>query len=116
MTYDAKNFGDLAETPLGKELWRLLTSPIYIHDMKKATKAKLPAVALIGDDLLEELGEQVKERRVKQMVGHMTRQIMEGQGYVLDAQNVRITCDKVFVSGSRYKKFSTAPQAVHAVK
>lgn len=109
MTYDPKNFRDIFNTPMGQKVFRLLSSEPYFEEMRKATdKYRLPAVAAIGDDLLAELGEDVKQPRMKQFCGHAVRYIMESRGYILDAQRIRITCDKVFVSGSRYKKLSNS--------
>jgi hypothetical protein len=38
------------------------------------------------------------------MIGHMVRQIMESRGYVIDAQRVLTRFDRLFSSGSRYKR------------
>src|SRR5688572_22191929 len=103
MEYDAMNFSDLFATELGRRLWAQLQKPETVLAMRVASKLRRPAVEAIGDDLLERFGERVRENRVKQMIGHMARQVIEAEGYVLDAQRIPIRFDDLFSSGSRYR-------------
>jgi hypothetical protein len=38
------------------------------------------------------------------MIGHMTRQVMEHEGYVIDAKDVKMTGGAPFVRATRYKR------------
>ena len=105
--YDPGNFKSLAETPLGKKLWPFLNRPDIVTRMDTATDLGNPAVAGIEEALLaefgDEFGEEVLDDRVKQMIGHMVRQVMEAEGYEIEKQNVTIA-SAVFSKGTRYRR------------
>ena len=103
MNYEAMNFSDLFATKLGRDLWTQLQRPETILAMRVASKLRRPAVEAIGDELLARFGAGVRENRVKQMIGHMVRQVMEAEGYSLDAQRIPIRFDDLFSTGSRYR-------------
>lgn len=102
MKYDSKNFSDLAETKLGERLWTYLTQADTRLMMKTASKLRRPAVEAIAEDLLKEFGDDIRVDRTKQMIGHMVRQIMESEGYFLNASNVSVRVGKLFNKASRY--------------
>lgn len=83
LKYDAQSFRDLYESELGQELWGILTRADNIIRMETATFLEQAAVEPLGPELLNcaGLGIWVNDDRVKQMVGHMARQIMEHLGY-----------------------------------
>lgn len=101
--YDPGNFKNLAGTPLGKRLWSFLNQPDIVTRMDTATDLGNPAVAGIEEALLSEYGEEILDDRVKQMIGHMVRQVMEAQGYEIEKQNVTIA-SAVFAKGTRYRR------------
>lgn len=105
--YDPGNFKSLAESPLGKKLWPFLNRPDIVTRMDTATDLGNPAVAGIEEALLaefgDEFGEEILDDRVKQMIGHMVRQIMEAEGYEIEKQNVTIA-SAVFAKGTRYRR------------
>jgi hypothetical protein len=102
LNYDPGTFTSLAATPLGCSLWAALTNDAYIAAMTTATALGHPAVAGIESELLRDFGHDVLDDRVKQMIGHMVRQIMEQCGFVIDQQKVKI--DSIpFYAGTRYK-------------
>ena len=104
--YAPKSFKALYEDPMGQELWKFLTEWETIIRMKTATHLGKPAVEPLGTILWEKFGDKVREDRTKQMIGHMARQIMEGQGYNVDRSGVRIAGyqNNIFSSATRYKK------------
>jgi hypothetical protein len=102
MEYDPRNFSDLYATSLGKKLWKTMTSNNNIIRMETATYLRRVAVEPLGPTLLQEFGDGVRADRVKQMLGHMARQILESRGYKVDRGNVRITRKGLFASGTRY--------------
>ena len=104
MKYEPRNFSDLFALPMGGELWSYLQRPALILAMEVATKLHRPAVEAIGEDLIREFGDSVRERRIKQMIGHMVRQLLESRGYALDAQRVLVRFDELFSTGSRYRR------------
>lgn len=104
MNYQAENFSGLFRAAFAPDLWLYLRRPETVLAMEVATKLRKPAVEAIGDDLIRDFGTVVQQNRVKQMIGHMVRQIMESRGYILDAQRVPCRFDSLFSSGSRYKR------------
>jgi hypothetical protein len=110
MNYDAENFSRLFKASFAPELWEYLQRPETILAMEVASKLRKPAVEAIGDDMIRHFGTVVQQKRVKQMIGHMIRQVMESRGYVLDAQRIPTRFDKLFSSGSRYRREGQAEQ------
>jgi len=101
-TYEPSVFANLAESELGRRLWRFLNQDDSIIRMETATELGRPAVEGLEKPLLEAFGEAVLDDRVKQMIGHMVRQIMESQGFVHEMKNVKITSGAPFSRASRY--------------
>ena len=103
MEYKPKIFILLAESNLGKQLWEFLIKPDNIIRMETATELKKPAVKALTTHLLSRFGKQVKEMRVKQMIGHMVKQIMDAKGFEVDQRDVLVN-DGLFNKASRYRK------------
>ncbi len=104
LNYDPQNFRDLAETELGAELWAFLRHPHNVIRMETATQLDRAAVEPLADGLVDMFGDQARDDRTKQMVGHMVRQIMEALGYEIDRSGLRITRPSLFTSGATYRR------------
>jgi hypothetical protein len=102
--FDAGSFSDIAKTALGKGLWEFLNSEETIIRLETATYLKRPALEGVQPQLLAKFGDEIRPDRWKQMIGRMTRQIMEHQGYSLDQAGVRVSVSDLFTSAARYKK------------
>lgn len=98
------SFGDISNTPTAVGLWKLLNEPNSLIRMQTASYLKRPALEPMQPFLLAEFGDEIRADRWKQMIGRMTRQIMEHQGYALDQPGVRIRGGELFTSAARYKK------------
>jgi hypothetical protein len=96
-------FRDLYESERGQAIWKFLIRPDNIIRMQTATDLDRAAVEPLGKGLLAEFGVEVAEDRMKQFIGHATRQVMEALGYFLDRQGMRITGENMFASASRYR-------------
>jgi hypothetical protein len=84
-------------------LWQFLNDHDNLIRMETATYLERPAVEPLSPGLLARFGDEVREDRVKQMIGRMVRQVIEPGGYRIDRQNVRISkAANMFVSGTRY--------------
>lgn len=104
MEYRPDKFSDLASLSIGKNLWTFLTTEESMIRMETAIDLGKPAVEAVAGRLVEEFGDDVRVDRVKQMIGHMVRQIMESRGYQLDAQNVKVLQDRrLFKKASRFR-------------
>ena len=101
--YNAGRFSDLADTKTGRALWRFLNEHDSVLMMETATTLGKPALAAMGEPLLAAFGDDIRPDRWKQMIGHMTRQVMEHRGYHHDVQGMKIK-SPLFSRASRYKK------------
>ena len=72
--------------------------------MDTATFLERAAVEPLAPGLVRQFGPEIAQDRLKQMIGHMTRQVMEALGYELDRQGLRITRESLFTSATRYKR------------
>lgn len=101
--YNPGVFASLFNSELGQSLWSFLNQPDTIVQLETATALDRPAVEAIEEPLLEKFGAAVLEDRVKQMIGHMVRQIMEHRGYVIGVQNTKITNGAPFSRATKYR-------------
>lgn len=103
-TYSSGVFQSLASSSLGKKLWLFLNEPETRLRLRTASDLGRPALEAVEEPLIERFGADVLDDRVKQMIGHMTRQVMEQAGYAVDAQNVKMTGGAPFSRATRYKR------------
>jgi len=102
-TYNPDKFAKEYATPKGKKLWAVLNDPANIARMETASDLGQPALKPLEDILLTEIGEAMTEDRMKQMAGHMVRQIMEAQGFEHDADGIKLA-SAPFYKASRYRR------------
>lgn len=104
LVYNPQNFRDLYETELGQAIWQFMKRPENIVRMETATFLERAAVEPLAPGLLAELGPEIGEDRIKQMIGHMARQVMEAIGYEVERTGLRITRESLFSSAARYRR------------
>lgn len=104
LEYKPQNFRDLYETDLGKEIWQFMKRPMNVVRMETATFLERAAVEPLAPGLLDKFGSEIGDDRIKQMIGHMARQIMEAIGYEVERSGLRITRESLFASAARYRK------------
>jgi len=102
--YHPGRFSDLADSSLGKRIWDFLIDHDNLVRMDTASELRRPAVEALATRLVERFGDEIRQRRIKQMIGHMARQIMEGRGFVLSAQGVKVRTGDLFTTASRYRQ------------
>jgi len=100
--FDAGPFSDLAETGLGKALWRFLNTASAVADLKTATFQGYPALAGVQDALLERFGDDVRAHGIKRMLGRMVRRVMEMHGYRFVRSGVWLPAGGLFSRASCY--------------
>ena len=101
--YSPDKFASLYASELGQRIWAFLTRPEQVARLETASELSKPAVEGIEEQLLAEFREEVLADRVKQMVGHMVRQILEQQGWVLDQADVKVQ-SVPFSKAARYRR------------
>jgi hypothetical protein len=103
ITYNPDKFASLYESDIGQRLWAFLTHPENIARLETASELSKPAVEGIEEQLLHEFREEVLADRVKQMIGHMVRQILEQRDWVLDQSDVKVQ-SVPFMKAARYRR------------
>lgn len=101
--YNPDKFVSDFGTPDGKKLWEVLTDEANIARMETASDLGQPALRPLEDILLQKVGKSILEDRMKQMAGHMVRQIMESRGFVHDASDIKLN-SVPFYKASRYRR------------
>ena len=104
LAYQAQNFSDLYDTDLGRDIWDFMKDPENLIRMQTATFLERAAVEPLGPGLLLRYGPDIAQDRLKQMIGHMARQIMLAMGYELDTKGLRITRPGIFTTATRYRQ------------
>jgi hypothetical protein len=111
--FETKTFSDIYQSPKGQKIWHFLNEPISIARMQAVSDVSKPALLAIENLLIKKgliserdaVSEEDKAQfdRLKQMLGAMVRQVLEGNGYQLHASNVKVPNSKVFYSASSYR-------------
>lgn len=106
--YRPDRFARTYATERGHALWNFLNRQDNVMRMETASYLLRPAVEPLAPHLLREFGGEVTQRRIKQMIGHMARQILEARGFRLHQSGVKIRRrGNFFASGSRYIREET---------
>ncbi len=103
LVYSPEKFASLYASDLGQRIWSFLTRPEIIARLETASELSKPAVEGIEEQLLDAFREEVLADRVKQMVGHMVRQILEQRDWVLDQSDVKVQ-SVPFTKATRYRR------------
>jgi hypothetical protein len=101
--YKPWRFTDLSDTKLGKSLWLFLNERDNVLRMETASELGRPAVEALATRLVENFRDEVDDNRVKRMIGHMVRQVMD-KDFEIDGPNARVRTGNLFKRGTRYKR------------
>jgi len=85
-------------------LWSFVLRPENVIRMEAVTAVERPAVEALSEPLVSEFGREVAQPSIKQMVGHMVRQVMEALEYKVYRQRVRITRPGLFATGMTFRR------------
>jgi len=101
------SYSDVSGHPASIRLWSLLNTEPWKIKMKAASDLGRPALEGVSEDILAEFEEQFTSEwtqldRFKQMAGAMTKQVMEGEGYVFVRNNVPMS-GTPFSRASKYR-------------
>lgn len=108
MSYKPEQFINCYNRHSGKDIWDFLNEPEMITRLKTASDLRKPAVESIEQQFINRFKRKIEnigheKNRLKQMVGHMIRQVLEPQGYKHEKYSVKVSRSKFFTTGSRYK-------------
>lgn len=102
MNYQPGKFSDKARQSIGKELWEFLNSPENRIRMETAVELRKPPAEALVKVLVEKFGDEIKEHRIRQMIGHMIRQVMEHLGYQFQTQSRKVGNKRLFTRAATY--------------
>lgn len=130
MKYRPWKFTKLANTEIGRWIWEYLITQEAFVRMQTATLMGRPAIEgistplenrlswFLDDDdepgfhppLMFGMSDEKSFTRLKQMIGHMVKQIMLTHFYRVEKTNVRATSSSLFIRGARYwSSYNVAP-------
>jgi hypothetical protein len=72
--------------------------------MEAVTAVGRPAVEALSGPLVAEFGREIAQQSIKQMIGHMVRQVMEALDYEVDRHHVRINRPGLFATGKTFRR------------
>ena len=87
-----------------RAIWKTVIRPENVIRMEAVTAVGRPAVEALSEPLVSEFGREVAQPSIKQMVGHMVRQVMEAVEYKVYRQRVRITRPGLFATGMTFRR------------
>ena len=102
-SYQPGVFAVLYNSPFGQKIWKFLNRDEVVAALETASRLGKPAVAGIEEAVLSAFGEKVLENRVKQMIGHMVRQVLERRGWALEQSEVKVS-SVPFIKAARYRR------------
>jgi hypothetical protein len=85
-------------------LWSFVLRPENVVRMEAVTAVERPAVEALSEPLVLEFGRQIAQSPIKQMLGHMVRQLMEALEYQVDRHRVRINRPGLFATGMTFRR------------
>jgi hypothetical protein len=106
LEYQGRHFNHVSYI-VERALWAFLTRPDNIVRMETATSLDRAAVEALSGPLIAEFGIEIDQREVKQVIGHMVKQIMESLGYEAE-RTLRITRPGLFTSGLAFRRIATS--------
>lgn len=103
LTYRPDHFKTVARTEMAERLWHWLQQPAQMIAMRTAIALRRPPVEALSQPLSETFPDVCVHLRIRQMIGHMVRQILLADGHRPDRSNVRIRSENgLFRRGATY--------------
>jgi hypothetical protein len=106
LEYQGRHFNHVSYI-IERALWAFLTRPDNLVRMETATSLERAAIEALSDPLITEFGIEIDQREVKQVIGHMVKQIMASLGYEAE-RTLRITRPGLFTSGLAFRRIGTS--------
>ena len=103
-TYNPQQFQSTFSTPLGNDLWKFLNEHDNVIRLQTASELRRPALEALATRIIDKFGSPARDDRVKQMMGHMTKQILESSNFEWETFHIKVRNGDLFTYASRYKK------------
>ena len=101
--YEAGQFADVyGRDAQAQEVWDYLHERDNVLRMQTASELGRPAVEALAKRLVERFAPWVEQPRIKRMVGHMTLQVMDANGFKLLKKGARVRVGGLFQRASLY--------------
>jgi len=101
--YEAGQFADVfGRDEEAKEVWEFLHERDNVLRMQTASELGRPAVEALAKRLLDRFAPWIEQPRIKRMVGHMTLQVMEANGFEFRKKGARVKVGGLFQRASLY--------------
>jgi len=104
VTYNPQQFQSTYSTPLGHDLWDFLNEHDNVIRLETASELKRPALEALATRISDKFRLTKKDKREKQLIGHMTRQVLRSRNFELDAHHIKVRNGDLFTYASRYMK------------
>jgi hypothetical protein len=93
--------------PSGPIIWTFLNEERTIDKMEASSSCSRPSVEPLASDLLAldfpgESSAEVLNDTCIRMIGHMVKQVMEAQGYIVVDERVPMSGNALFLEGACY--------------
>src|SRR5205823_2545437 len=98
LRYKSGHF-NIRSSTVENAVWQFMLWPENVIRMEAVTAVERPAVEAMSRPLVWKFGRDIAQPCIKQMVGHMARQIMEALEYEVDRHRVTITRPGLFTTG-----------------
>jgi len=101
--YEAGQFADVFGRDLqAKDVWEFLHERDNVLRMQTASELGRPAVEALAKRLIDRFSPWIEQPRIKRMVGHMTLQVMDANGFKLLKKGARVKVGGLFQRASLY--------------
>jgi hypothetical protein len=100
---DPGSFRDVFETPLGQDIFKLITQHDSLVRLQTGGFYGCVAVESLSRKLLDAFGDKVRPHRIRRFIGFMGRKIMQKLGFRIKSRDIKIRDTILFVSrGASY--------------
>lgn len=95
-------FGEFASTAVARKLWAFLNHEEQVIRLVVASELGHAALDGVVERLEMRFGSALDDHRTRQLVGAMIRQVMAGEGWVMDKTGIKVRRGERFSVAARY--------------
>src|SRR5688572_30057920 len=95
----------------GPEIFAFVNGKVSRRKLLVAAETGVPPISALSDDLHKRFSPEITNPAVKQFVGLCVRAVLEEHGFDVYQPGVRLHKDRVFSTGSTYRKKAQKPES-----